>query len=1241
MFTMTWLSGKYPRLHGQVIVVFLLTHFLSVSSASATVLLADGFETGSVNQPHQNWSVASQSYANFSVVNSGLLSGDRALTWVNSGNGGGVTANANSRRNFTTSLPANDNLVTLHLDVAIPGAASSYPKNTLYIGLSQWANSCAGVYFTTPDAGDAGVKAYLRVRESAGVYRTITLNNVLEAGGVLNQIVLSYNRTTGEVGLRVTNPDPALGVEVYAQAEANPTISSVELFTGLFYNPGTYSTPVVYVDNVIVESKDTGDSVLFFDGFENAPLGGMTSDWWNLQFPHSSMYATDDTDFVINGSKALTWTYEGVQGVNTLNAMARRNFTGGGDVITLHADVTVPGTAASYPKEALWLGLSEWTTTRAVVFFDTPSAGETGIKANFEYFDGAGARKRVTLSDVLQADGRTNRVELSYNRVTGDVTFKVFNPDPTLGADIIRRSQPNLTASTVELFGANGYNKGIHVDPVASVDNVTVVASPDPAGRALAIYDDAEGGGVNGWTRTSGTGSISNVVDPDDSTNRALRIIGGPGLETGYRKNFTDDEIENFVFEWRGKFDDTYQVQVQIRTMNGTRTFLYGPTGSVNGSKSNSYLVYNVGSDTDDNTWHTIRRNLIEDLKRLEPDNDILGATAFVVRGAGYFDDIQAIRAPGEAPAQALVPAIPASLPALPSGERGFYFAGNTEDTAYVAATTTPVIFSAVNFDSSNTTLVLDVPQGIEVLSGTRNFTVQGPVPVNRNGSTFDQYRLVPSGGASKFTFFWRSTSPVGSQHTAYYYAEWPGDRQADQEMTIDVIDLPTNRARFSADVPVWVSYPSDFAEDWGLPEDYKLGGFNAIELWAYYETANAYWGKPSMHSARDLFGGAGLDLIGWTREWWWNSARGQSAGQATLINGNKTNQLDLLYRGTYFEQWKAAGRELIDDGIYAHSVDPEIYRIGDQIDYSAPVKTAFQAYVQSEGITGLATTDPVTIFSNTSQYPQEARAFRKFKASLYTEFFRLYRADMEAHMASEGITEPFEFVLTSTYHRGFDSFFGYADYEESPTFIKTYEDPVDMATVFDVISPMSYTDLYTLGGTSYDMTMAWKDVYSMKQIVGSTPVMPLLSAGYSFLPGFDRDFTAEQLRYSIMESFAGGATGFGIWSETRLTAEDMNEVAHIVDKLVPYESLILDSSPFVSEPVYGGAFVKGVQGPLGTLMLVSDYSDSVRNVVVASPGTGQVKDVETGEVIATVQANQLFGVDLDGRRARMLHIAP
>jgi len=593
------------------------------------------------------------------------------------------------------------------------------------------------------------------------------------------------------------------------------------------------------------------------------------------------------------------------------------------------------------------------------------------------------------------------------------------------------------------------------------------------------------------------------------------------------------------------------------------------------------------------------------------------------------------------------VPPLTTKRPTLPPDQSGYAFVGNIEQMGYVAAQAPSMIYFKPVNPSHRPDLFLALPEGIELLGGFRGFQFVKQGPTQINGQTYNVTRIVTTPASSKYTFLWRADAAKnwadGTKLRAYYWGEWSQGKQAPVELPVQVVKIP--QVQPFEKIPVWMSIPSDLSAIWPDMAALKQAGFNHMDIWSYVRKDSEFeWGMRVLRESHNRMKSSGIKPIAWIREWWWHDARKEPEGQAMLIDGTRVEALNLSYRGKYFQELIEQGKRLIDEGMYFHCTDPEIFSNGDKIDFSPATIADFREY-HGKQLPGVKYVSPIRFEREPDKYPELHQLWNQFKTQRFTDFFADYRVAMEAYMKEKGITESFRFIIYSTYHRGWDGFYGYDDHRQSPVYIRTLEDPVSLSKVFDYISPMLYLDVFA-NYKDYDMTLAWKDTVVLRNLAKGSPahVAPLLSTGYPYVDAFDSDLSARMLKSNILETFAGGGRGFGYWGECPIDAMDMKVTAEAVQMLRPYEKLLLDGE--VSQKIKaieGNVFARRIESKRGSLVLVSEYSEQPLTATIECPveAPATVIDLQTNRKIADITPqNPRFQVKLNQDRALMFSVA-
>lgn len=162
--------------------------------------------------------------------------------------------------------------------------------------------------------------------------------------------------------------------------------------------------------------------------------------------------------------------------------------------------------------------------------------------------------------------------------------------------------------------------------------------------------EDAEDGTTSGWSvydNNPSNATISNVVDAEQGKVIAL---SGEGMHNGYMLGHWGSvgfHIGNKKLSWKMKYDEMFTVYIIVKTEDGNRYLWYTPKDSSMGLVwGGRYIHHGLGADAVNGEWHTFSRDLEVDLQKYSPELHVLEIKAFLVRGSGYIDDIQAIDSP-------------------------------------------------------------------------------------------------------------------------------------------------------------------------------------------------------------------------------------------------------------------------------------------------------------------------------------------------------------------------------------------------------------------------------------------------------------------------------------------------------------------------------------------------------------------------------------------------------------------
>ena len=181
------------------------------------------------------------------------------------------------------------------------------------------------------------------------------------------------------------------------------------------------------------------------------------------------------------------------------------------------------------------------------------------------------------------------------------------------------------------------------------LDGVELSQGTDPANvaskPAATVYEDAEDGKTTGWDvydSDPAGATIANVYD-NERSSRVIELTGNQ-VNNGYRlrnalsANWNDTSFQSL--EWSMKYNEPFTVSVAILTQEGLRTLTYTPVDTSE-LGTGTEIHHGLGATVTDGSWRTFTRNLAQDLKDAQPDNELQAVLGFLIRGSGRIDDVK------------------------------------------------------------------------------------------------------------------------------------------------------------------------------------------------------------------------------------------------------------------------------------------------------------------------------------------------------------------------------------------------------------------------------------------------------------------------------------------------------------------------------------------------------------------------------------------------------------------------
>jgi len=354
-------------------------------------------------------------------------------------------------------------------------------------------------------------------------------------------------------------------------------------------------------------------------------------------------------------------------------------------------------------------------------------------------------------------------------------------------------------------------------------------------------------------------------------------------------------------------------------------------------------------------------------------------------------------------------------------------------------------------------------------------------------------------------------------------------------------------------------------------------------------------------------------------------------------------------YRGRNYQAVIERGKRAIDLGVYEHWFDPERSK-GQFLCFCPRCLSQFKQYFQVHS--SLSYKSPKEFMQQWGKYPEYHRLWIRFKVEKESERYKDYRDAMRKHMQEKNLA-PDKFQMYLAADMG--CFQGSknpnpenTDYWLFKDIEKSLEDPVLLADIFDYYAPMIYIDYMPGYRMQADMLEISEIVANINQYSqGRIKVAPALSVGWPYDAKSGGNIEPNgMMKYQILESFAGGAKGVVIYNGAcAFDALDMKYFAEAMQQVLPVEDIIVDGKPIPKERIRDlnkQTFVKGIESKDGAVILVSEYSEEVKEARVEYriKEPAEVIDLSTGKTIARITpANSTFKIKLDLDRARLFYI--
>ena len=157
------------------------------------------------------------------------------------------------------------------------------------------------------------------------------------------------------------------------------------------------------------------------------------------------------------------------------------------------------------------------------------------------------------------------------------------------------------------------------------------------------VYFDGEDGTVGNWevhdNKPAGA-VIENIID--DIKNSKVIEFKGDARRNSYMLGSRDwnNRTEKYL-KWSMKFSEKFKITVYIKTKKGVRTLFYVYKNKDKGLYQKRYIKFGLGSKSMNGKWQNYSRDIEADLKKYEPDNELVKIKGMKVQGSGRMDDVR------------------------------------------------------------------------------------------------------------------------------------------------------------------------------------------------------------------------------------------------------------------------------------------------------------------------------------------------------------------------------------------------------------------------------------------------------------------------------------------------------------------------------------------------------------------------------------------------------------------------
>lgn len=161
------------------------------------------------------------------------------------------------------------------------------------------------------------------------------------------------------------------------------------------------------------------------------------------------------------------------------------------------------------------------------------------------------------------------------------------------------------------------------------------------------VYENAEDASIGRWVITDSdplNAQVTNINEP--SLNSRVIQFAGASYDNQYTiggligSDAAWNEREKRYLTFSLNNSEGFLLDLILETTNGLRYLRYSDN-EINYGINGDYIYIGLGYDAADGKWHTFHREIVEDLKIFEPNNQIIAVHGLQVRGNCKIDNLE------------------------------------------------------------------------------------------------------------------------------------------------------------------------------------------------------------------------------------------------------------------------------------------------------------------------------------------------------------------------------------------------------------------------------------------------------------------------------------------------------------------------------------------------------------------------------------------------------------------------